>query len=323
MSAVPIPVTKGNYARAETAIIFRTYIKKIIAYQSNHGIGVLMHRKRAMDPNDHTVVRPNFDTLYSFGVFDLTNPAAVTMPDSGRHHILQVINEEHWVPLASDQPGRYELDQPSIGSRYAFILVRTQVNTQDPNDLKAADRSQEKIEVVADKPDHIDIIDQYDLNDLMALRREYNKRRELEQVKPEMMFGKKGEISDEMRNFGVAAGWGGLPKALAVYQIPKAVTSTEPQTLTLNNIPMRPGAFWSVTVYDEEGFATGKSYNINSAFAKKSSNGDFIINFGGPEDQDNHLDIYPGWNAVIRIYSPTKSYFNGTWSTPQFKPKNQ
>ena len=46
----------------------------------------------------------------------------------------------------------------------------------------------------------------------MALRKAYNARRSKEGITCEMIFGKKGEISDEMRNFGVAMGWGGLPK---------------------------------------------------------------------------------------------------------------
>ena len=138
-----------------------------------------------------------------------------------------------------------------------------------------------------------------------------------------MIFGKKGEISPEMRNFGVAIGWGGLPKEGAVYPMPKTVSSIDPHQLVMKDVPMESGAFWSVTVYNDKGFATGESYNINSAFAKKNSGGEYIINLGGPENQDNFMNIFPGWNAVIRIYSPTNSYFNGSWSIPQYEPKNQ
>jgi hypothetical protein len=60
----------------------------------------------------------------------------------------------------------------------------------------------------------------------LALRADYNKRMAPEGVTSEMAFGKKGEITDEMRNFGVAVGWGGLPKEGAVYPFPKAVDST-------------------------------------------------------------------------------------------------
>ena len=141
-----------------------------------------------------------------------------------------------------------------------------------------------------------------------------------EGVTSEMAFGKKGEISDEMRNFGVGLGWGGLPKQGAVYPFPKVVDSTDPHTLTLKDVPSDPRAFWSVTVYDDKGFATGEKYNVNSAFAKKNEKGEYVIHFGGDKNQDNYLDIYPGWNVALRIYSPTEAYFDGSWTPPQFEP---
>ena len=157
------------------------------------------------------------------------------------------------------------------------------------------------------------------MQEILDLRADYNARREPEGVTSEMAFGKKGELTEEMRNFGVAVGWGGLPKQGAVYPFPKVVNSTEPQVLVLKDVPIDPRAFWSVTVYDEKGFAVGENYNINSAFAKANAKGEYVIHFGGDPSQDNYMDIYPGWNAAVRIYSPTEAYFNGSWTPPQFE----
>ena len=123
-----------------------------------------------------------------------------------------------------------------------------------------------------------------------------------------------------MRNFGVGVGWGGLTKKGAVYPIPNSVDSTDPQTLTLKDVPSDPRAFWSVTVYDKQGFSVGEKYNVNSAFAKENEKGEYVIHFGGDKSKDNYLDIYPGWNVVLRIYSPTEAYFDGSWKLPQFQP---
>eukprot|EP00948_MAST-09A_sp_MAST-9A-sp1_P001505 g1505.t1 len=316
------PITKSNYAKAETEVIFGDYVRKIAKGTSSDGMGVFLHQKAGMDPKERSILRPNFDTLYSFAVLDLeASPATIVMPDTNRYQILQVLDDEHWIPFFSDKPGRYEITKEDIGSRYAFAFVRTQVNMQDPEDLKLAGTIQDQIILDQEnKGKFVVAKNKYDMKKILALRKDYNKRRQPEGITAEMIFGKKGDISEEMRNFGVAIGWGGLPKEGAVYPFPKVVNSIEPHTLTLKDVPNDSRAFWSVTVYDKDGFATGGSYNINSAFAKKNHKGEYVIHVGGKKDQDNYLDIFPGWNAALRIYSPTDAFFNGTWSPPQFEP---
>ena len=315
-------VTKKNYAKAETIDILNDYIQKISKHTCSNGIGVLMHNREAMNPADRTILRANFDTLYSFAVLDLSSPATIVLPDIDRFQILEIVSEEHWIPLVSDKPGNYNINQELTGSRYAFAIVRTQVNMQDTNDLKAATEAQDMIRLHQDNKGIFKKETNFDRKEILSLRSEYNKRREPEGITSDMIFGKKGEISAEMRNFGVAIGWGGLPKEGAVYPMPNIVSATIPQKLIMKNVPMEPGSFWSVTVYDDKGFATGKNYNVNSAFAEKNKDGDYVINLGGSEEQSNFLNIFPGWSAVIRIYAPTQEYFNGTWKIPQYESKN-
>ena len=44
--------------------------------------------------------------------------------------------------------------------------------------------------------------------------------------------------------------------------------------------------------------------------------GETIVHFGGSPDQENYLEIYEGWNATFRIYSPQAEYFDGSWEVP-------
>ena len=322
-NSASVSVNKSNYAKAETTDILKDYIRKISKSTCSRGIGVLMHQRSAMDPAERTILRPNFDTLYSFAVLDLSTPATIELPQINRYQILEIVSGEHWIPLVSDKPGTYQITQDLTGSRYAFAIIRTQVNMQDKVDLKNAGEAQDKIVLLQDSQGGFEQKTNFNRDEILSLRAMYNKRRQPEGITSEMIFGKKGEISPEMRNLGVAIGWGGLPKEGAVYPMPKTIKSTSPQRLIMKNVPMEKGSFWSVTVYDEKGYSTGKHYNVNSAFAKKSKNNEYIINFGGSEDQDNFLNIFPGWNAVIRIYSPTKDFFNGSWEIPQYESKNE
>ena len=319
-ATVVTPVTKANYAVAETEVILGDYVRKIAKGTCGTGVGEFLHQKGAMDPKERTILRPNFDTLYSFAVLDLNSPATVVLPETDRYQILEVVNEEHWIPLETAKPGGYQLTKESMGSRYVLALVRTRVNMQDPEDLKKAGAVQDQIDLQQAAKGEFVSTNKYDIDEILAMRADYNKRLAPEGVTSEMAFGKKGEISEEMRNFGVGVGWGGLTKNGAVYPIPKTVDSTEPQTLTLKAVPSDPRAFWSVTVYDKEGFSVGEKYNVNSAFAKENEKGEYVIHFGGDKSKDNYLDIYSGWNVVLRIYSPTESYFDGSWTLPQFQP---
>ena len=319
-ATVVTPVTKANYAVAETEVIFEDYVRKIAKGTCGTGVGEFLHLSKAMDPADRTILRPNFDTLYSFAVLDLDSPATVVLPETDRYQILEVVDEEHWIPVVSAKSGRYELTKEAIGSRYVFAFVRTQVNMQDPADLQAAAAVQKQIGLEQANKGEFVSKHRYDMQVILDLRADYNSRRESEGVTSENAFGKRGEISEELRNFGVAVGWGGLPKQGAVYPFPKIVDSIEPHTLVMKDVPNDPRAFWSVTVYDAKGFSTGEKYNVNSAFAKANDKGEYVIHLGGDKNQDNYLDIYPGWNVAIRVYSPTESYFDGSWTPPQFQP---
>ena len=141
------PVTKANYARAETEVILADYVAKIAKGTCSQGVGVFLHLKAAMDPKDRTILRPNFDTLYSFAVLDLESPATVVLPETDRYQILEVVDEDHWIPIVSDKPGRYALTKEAMGSRYVFAFVRTQVNMQDPSDLAKAGEIQDQIKL--------------------------------------------------------------------------------------------------------------------------------------------------------------------------------
>ena len=115
---------------------------------------------------------------------------------------------------------------------------------------------------------------------------------------------------------GVAFGWGALTKKGAVYPSIAIPGSGEGLTLTLKDVPMADNAFWSITVYDKDGFAQEDNHNINSSFAKKGDNESYVLNFGKDSTKENFLEIYPGSNATLRIYSPQAvSYTHQTLPT--------
>lgn len=129
-------LTPENFALAESQMIFEKYVKDIAAATKTDGVGVFMHNRKAADPKDKTVVRINFDTQYSVAILDLDNQATLTMPETnGRYQSAWFITEAHYNPLAINKPGTYTITQEEMGSRYVMLVIRTQVNMTDPEDL--------------------------------------------------------------------------------------------------------------------------------------------------------------------------------------------
>lgn len=311
------PITPENYAFAETQLIFDKYVSKIAKATDTDGVGVFMHATKAMDPDDRTIVRPNFDTLYSFGVFDLTEPLTLTMPEAdGRYQSAWLITEEHYNPYALNEAGEFLITEENTGTKYLTIIMRTGVNMEDEADMDIAIDLMKQIEVSQANVGTYPGADDYDMDEIMAMREYYQNVNSKKNYQSSALFGVKGAVPLEAHNVGVAEGWGGFTEEQAVYLNYK-VDKTTPGTLKLKDVPVAENSFWSVTIYNKDAFATGNPYNINSAFAKANDDGEYIIHFGGDESADNYLEIFDDWQYTLRLYLPTEDYFNGNWEAPE------
>jgi hypothetical protein len=310
-------VTDENYGLAESEIIFADNVGKIAAATGTNGVGEWMHLRQGADPKDRAIMRINFDTIYSTVILDLTEPATLTMPEiNGRYQSAWIITDEHYNPMAFVEPGTYSLTQENVGRRYAMIAMRTQVNVMDPDDLAVVHKIQDQLKIEQNDTGSFAPSGNWDMEEVLAMRARYQQVGQDDGSKSDELFGKKGEVPLNEHNVGTAMGWGGFTPERAVY--PTIFSdSQEPQTLTLNDVPA--DAFWSVTVYDAEGYPQGDSYNINSAFAVANEDGSYTIRFGGDGDAVNYMDIFDGWNITLRIYEPTEAYFNGEWVMPELE----
>jgi hypothetical protein len=314
------PITEDNYALAETQVIFADYKERIAAATGTNGMGAFMHLRSAMPVDDRTVMRPNFDTLYSSVLLDLAEPATLVMPETGgRYQTAWIITEDHYNPFALTAAGEHQVTFENTGSRYVLIIVRTQANMADPSDLALAHQLQDQLDIrQADRGDFAPS-QQWDMDEILMMRRQFQQMAEEKGITSETMFGRKDEVPLDNHNAGTAYGWGGFTPEQAVYPgyLP---TSTEPQTLTIKNPPIADNAFWSITVYDKDGFVAAENFNINSASAMPNEDGSYAIHFGGDPTADNFLDIFPGWNFTLRLYLPTEAYFDGSWVRPELEP---
>ncbi|MET3649220.1 DUF1254 domain-containing protein [Phyllobacterium ifriqiyense] len=91
----------------------------------------------------------NHDTLYSEAVFDLdVGPVTITLPNAGKRFMsVQVVNEDHYVPLVFCRAISHTLTKDNVGTRYVFVAVRTLIDPADPKDIEQVHALQDTIKV--------------------------------------------------------------------------------------------------------------------------------------------------------------------------------
>ena len=129
MSGTTAPhVTIANYVRAESDFQLRGYIEKFDCF------GRLVHSRAPYDVHNQVTVRGNRDTLYSFGVFDLTSPLTVRLPDPGnRYQSLMTVSQDHSIDVHYS-PAEVTITAEAVGTRYGCVTVRTFADPDDDDD---------------------------------------------------------------------------------------------------------------------------------------------------------------------------------------------
>ena len=139
-------------------------------------------------------------------------------------------------------------------------------------------------------------------------------------------FGTKAEVDPIRHLIGTAAGWGGNPDKDATYLniTPAKNDGTTVYKLNVKNVPVE--AFWSISVYNAEGYFQKNeydAYSVNSITGKKGSDGSVAIQFGGCDGKiPNCLPITKGWNYTVRLYRPRPEILSGKWKFPEPQPVN-
>jgi hypothetical protein len=136
------------------------------------------------------------------------------------------------------------------------------------------------------------------------------------------MFGARENQVDPVRHLiGTALLWGGLPENDALY-LPVTPARNDGSTvhkLSVKEVPVY--GFWSITVYNTEGYLQPNQYNaysVNTITAKKGADGSATIQFGGCDGETpNCLPIMKGWNYTVRLFLPRPEILDGTWKFPE------
>lgn len=303
-----------NYVRAETDLQFKSYAAKA------GGVGKLAHSREVYSVEHQTTIRGNRDTLYSFGVYDLAaGPVTIVKPESAdRFQSLLVIDEDEYNPVLKNGAGEVTLSIDNVGTRYVMALFRTFVDPNSPADVKKAHALQDAIQIHQAAPGKLELPD-WDEKSLVETRKMLNELASKLDGVPKA-FGARGEVDPTQHLIGAAYGWGGNPQSGAMYfnVVPEKNDGQTPYTLVMpKDVPVQ--AFWSVSVYNKEGFFTPNdrnAYSFNSITSERNADGTVTIHFGGDPKAANYLPIDEGWNYVVRCYLPGWEVIEGNWKPP-------
>src|SRR6516225_4989041 len=311
-------VTVENYNRAQTDVNFAGVVK-------NGAFGKFRHGRELAPPVQQGIVRPNRDTLYSFAIFDLdAGPVTVTLPEGAKRLMgMQVVNQDQYTPATYYGAGTHTLTRAMIGTRYAIVVVRFLVDFSNKEEIQQVHALQDAIKFSQERPGTFEIPnwDQASLKKVQAALLQLGTT----VSDTRRMFGANENEVDPVRHLiGTALLWGGLPEKDALYLLvtPARNDGVTIHRLTVKDVPV--DGFWSITVYNPEGYLEPNQYNayaVNNITANKGMDGSVAIQFGGCDGEiPNCLPIMKGWNYTVRLFRPRPEILNGTWRFPEAQP---
>jgi hypothetical protein len=313
-----VPVTADNFIRAESDAVFTGLV-------AQGGFGKFNHSREAVPPDSRIVQRPNRDTLYSTGVFDLdAGPVTIALPDAGtRFMTMIVIDEDHYVFDVTYGGGSQTFSEEKVGTRYAVAAIRILVDPNDPKDVERVHALQDAVKVEQPGGPGKFEVPNWDPASHKKVREALTT---LGATIPDWRraAGRRNEV-DQVRHLIVTAtGWGLNPDKDAIYLnvTPNKNDGKTVYKLTVKDVPVN--GFWSISLYNAEGYFVKNPFNaytLNNITAKKDADGSVAIQFGGCDSKvPNCLPIMPGWNYMVRLYRPRAEILDGTWDFPEAHP---
>jgi hypothetical protein len=281
------------------------------------GVNQLQHFRTPTPLDEQTVIRMNRDTLYSWAIADISRRATLTIPDAGdRYTSVMVVNEDQYINRILHDPGDHELTVDEFDTPFVLVAVRILVDPVDPEDVAAVNALQDQFGLSAASDNPYQPV-AYDEASLTATRQAL-----LELGKGltgfERAFGSRDDVDPVRRLIGAALGWGGLPEYEASYINVNPGLPVGEYELTVTDVPV--DAFWSISLYNDEGYFEPNDRNansVNSITGIPNDDGSITVHFGGCGDErQNCLPIMDGWNYTVRLYRPRPAILDGSWTFP-------
>jgi hypothetical protein len=313
------------YANANAEeVIPETYIRAevdfaLADFQKNAGgkVNEFFYITKPTPLNEQTVVRMNRDTLYAGAVVDTEGGATVTIPEfpDDRYFSVFIVDNDHYAPVVFYEPGTHKIPGDT---KYVAVIQRIQLmDPSEPGDVALVNKLQKSIEIEAASADPFPE-PKWDKDSMLRLRAEYEREfQKFDQYAPDWM-GPRGKVNEETRHLAVAGALFLFPEKDAVYINYTGPADPSKCYQATYKVPEND-AFWSITVYGDDGFMKSDNNIVNDRNVTLNDDGTFTVHFGSAEtcgDKPNRVDITKGWNFLMRIYRPGPSILRREYQLP-------
>jgi hypothetical protein len=256
------------------------------------------------------------------GIVDTSKGAAITVPELPKNRYVSVylVDNDHYCPSVIYTEGTHDLPQDT---KYLGIGVRIQLfNPKDPDEVALVNRLQDQFLIKANSAEPLPPF-KWDMASLKALTAQYEKDA-AQHSSYKGMMGPRGKVDEKTRHIAAAAGWGLFPEWDATYLNYSGGHDPKVCHKATYQVPENK-AFWSITVYGNDGYMKTENNIVNSSTVKLNPDGTFTVYFGSKKqcgDVPNRLDVTEGWNFLMRIYRPGPSVLDGSYKLPKVMPVN-
>ena len=307
-----IKVNVDNYVRATTSAQFEGMLRM------SRGMNKFVHAPKPVALNKQSVERMNRDTIYSSALVDISSGARLTIPASGDRYLsVIVMNEDYYTTAIYHDAGVYQLSLEEHDTPFVAIVARILADPTDPDDMKIANELQQGLAIEA-IGEGVYTRPNYDAD---SLAHTHGLLKQLGAGLADASYwnGKKDEVQQTRHMIGAAFGWGGLPTYEVVYESVSTPRSLGTYQLNVKDVPV--DGFWSISVYNKEGYFEENAFDscsINNLTAAPNTDGSYTIHFGDcANNLKNCLQIMEGWSYVVRLYQPHENVQQGLWHFPK------
>ena len=308
-------VTPDNYARAEVDESYKHIVTDV-------GSNAFRHDRALMPLDKQPAVTMNRDTVYSFGVFYVPEGTTITLPKSAdnRYQSAMIMQNDDFTDQVFYAPGTFEIKSKT---EFAAVVMRTQINPNDPGDTQNVKTLQDGIKVNWPKgtvPKEYKIVD-WDEASRMTLRSEYQKEA-AKLTNFNDTSGARGVIKPEMLRLSASVALGLLPAKDAVYLYRDyGLSGDKCYKATYAKPEFLDGGFFSFTMYGADKYLKSEDSNLNNRAIHFNEDGTFTVHYGPKEKCGEVANWLPtpgdNWYLGMRIYRPGESVISGKYTIPE------